>query len=582
MVVNRMPKTTKDKSSKKREAHGHMMQVEDITSKIKDLSDYDITHLIFELETHQLELETQNIELQQTQNKLENLNTQYKNLYNRAPVGYLTLDRKGIIQNANLTSSLFLSVPTAELLHSKLSDYILPEDQDTYHLHLMNALKTKQAASCELRIDGDIHRWVALDSTSTLDPETQHQIINIAIIDINARKVAQEEKDAIQVELNQVYKMEALGQLTGGIAHDFNNILAIINGFTILGKKEAKSEGLSKIENYLNKIEDASNRGVDLVKKLLIYSHKSSFKLETISLKELINNDLKIAYPIFPSRIKFILDTDLDNDAVCVEPIQFSQLFLNVLTNARDAMDGKGTIKIKISSRKKVNSKCSSCLSNITGDWIELCISDNGPGIKPSIINQIFNPFFSTKAIGKGTGLGLSVIHGIIHSFSGHVTIENNADNGCSVKFFLKAVEQTPEVSSKICTSNHLISHHGQREKLLILDDEKHLTEYWGTILKDHGYLVTELTSSLEALKRISENPDEFSLLISDQTMPDMNGNELIEKLDKAGISIPVIINSGQRESLPKHIIDDKRVLFLNKPVPQEQMLDAIRDLLKS
>jgi signal transduction histidine kinase len=254
-------------------------------------------------------------------------------------------------------------------------------------------------------------------------------------VEIEERKLAEDERKKLQTQLLQAQKMEAVGQLTGGIAHDFNNILAAMLGYAQLAHTLSEKEEHEKLCKYLSEILKSGERARDLIAKMLAYSRKSgsvSTQISKISIHGMIDEALSMLASLIPSSIH--IDTDIDDDIpnIALDGTQFQQLLINLCINARDAMNGKGNLRI---GAKHFNGSivCDSCHKPHHGSYIELYVEDDGGGIPDDIKTKLFEPFFTTKEVGQGTGMGLAMVHGILHSHQGHLVVESKV--GVGTKF---------------------------------------------------------------------------------------------------------------------------------------------------
>ncbi len=247
--------------------------------------------------------------------------------------------------------------------------------------------------------------------------------------DITKRKQAETEQLHLQRELHQARKMEALGQLTGGIAHDFNNILGIILGNTELALGLATHNSEPRLAKYLVQIEKTGGRARDLIAQMLAFSRSESDDKQPLQLQSLIQSDLTMLRSMLPTSIEIKVEFE-EVAAVLMNPVQLNQLLMNLCINARDAMEGKGVITIRLSSAINVDVECVTCHQRVTGDWVELAVTDGGSGIDPDVLEFIFDPFYTTKDVGMGSGMGLSVIQGIMRSHKGHVLVETEQGKG--------------------------------------------------------------------------------------------------------------------------------------------------------
>jgi len=259
------------------------------------------------------------------------------------------------------------------------------------------------------------------------------------------RLEAVENKVALQRQLQQAQKMEAIGQLTGGIAHDFNNILASIMGYTELLKDKAIIVGDSKMQYYLEQIYISSERARDLVAKMLAFSRESKTGGQALSLLPVLEDSLTMLGSIMTPSIELHTDFEVDLPMVLSNPLQIHQLVMNLCINARDAMHDNGRIDIGLKLVQLNGELCDSCHDQIDGEYVELSVKDTGTGIESQILERIFEPFFTTKSLGKSTGMGLSLVHGILHELGGHILVESSPDTGTLFRLLFVISEQPLE-----------------------------------------------------------------------------------------------------------------------------------------
>ncbi len=401
------------------------------------------------------------------------------------------------------------------------------------------------------------------------------------ILDITEREKAESEQALLQRELQQARKMEALGQLTGGIAHDFNNILGIILGYTDFALDQSIQDGHADMVEYLRHVEKAAERAKGLVSQMLSFSRSKASDDKPLQLQPLLAEDIEMLRSTLPASIEIDSEMREDLPSVVMDPVQLNQLLMNLSINARDAMDGKGRLTIRLGWAVELELECAACRKKVSGDWIELSVSDTGSGIGPDVLERIFDPFYTTKGVGKGTGLGLSVIHGIVRSHGGHILVDTEVGKGTTFRVLFKPVrEETQEKPGSVGSSSELLR--GQGEHLLVLDDEPDLGNFLGDLLKSSGYQTTVMTDSRETLELFREKPDEFAMLITDQTMPGMTGVELVKAIRKIRPEIPVILNSGFSDHIDASAAAELDITYMEKPLRAKTLIQTIGELIQS
>lgn len=388
------------------------------------------------------------------------------------------------------------------------------------------------------------------------------------------------DRQKLQRQLLQSQKMESIGQLTGGIAHDFNNMLASILGYTdLLQDIYRKEKNNSKEQIYLSRIEKSGERARDLVSQMLAFSRGGSSEPVPVLLEEKINESLKMLLATIPSSIELKVDVVDGELMVLIDPVQFHQLLMNLCINARDAMNGAG--KIDIVAQKVVldDEECASCFSGLDGEYVELLVRDTGAGMENQLQERIFDPFFTTKDVGKGTGMGLSMVHGIMHEHKGHILVDSILGEGTSFHLLFPVLNQT-ELSCDIEKETEVVAQHAETKHILVIDDNVDVAEFEQEILLNHGYRVTMKTSSVEALDLFKQDPHEFDLVLTDQTMPGMTGVEIVREILAISPQMPVIMCSGYSEQVDELGAEKLGVYkFLNKPIDIKKLIAAINEI---
>ena len=534
----------------------------------------DPLELIHELRTFQVELELQNEELHRSQQELMEFKMRYAELYDFTPVGYVCLDKKGSILNANLTLADMLSTERSSIINRPLSGYILSEDEDIYYRHLRDLAELKNRQICELRMtrsDGtlvDVQLESIVFSYQSWRPEQYRTVI----IDISPRKQMEKEREELRIQLHQIHKMESIRTIAGGIAHDFNNILFIIIGNVELAFEETRD--WHPAYPKLKTIRAAALRAAGIVKLLLSFSQASKQEQGPTDLISVIKDALVLLRATIPTTIG--IHTEFPDGAVMIlsDKIQIGQILMNLCTNASQAMEQTGgLLEIRVGTRVLPEGSAGACPA---GEYAEITVSDNGPGIELGLLGRIFDPYFTTREVGKGSGLGLAVVYTIVKNHKGTITVENRPEGGARFTMLLPMVEQKLEIPIKPMDE----SFHGT-ERILFVDDEANLTEMALESLKWFDYRVEAMSDPEDALALFKLNPGYFDLVITDMTMPKMTGATLAEKLIRIRPDIPILLCTGHSS-----LIDEERArqlgiaAYMMKPVSMTEIAKTIRKLM--
>lgn len=414
--------------------------------------------------------------------------------------------------------------------------------------------------------------------------EVVNELNNLATMIIE-QQLQRDTKEKIQQQLNHSQKMDSLGHLTGGIAHDFNNILGSIIGYNSLSKKVAKELSSDKLIEYLGEVGIAAERARDLISQMMVFSRSEPTKQIVIDGQMVIKEVLQLIRSMIPTSIDISANYSSHCPKIKINPISLHQVLLNHLINAKDAIpDENGTIQVNMFPAFRVSQTCQSCHERFKGNYVAIQISDDGHGIPSEVISKIFNPFFTTKDVGRGTGMGLSVVHGILHDVNAHITVKSQVNKGTKITLYFP--EADPEEASDSNITEPLIADSlenvGKGQHIMVIDDDVPLSLLFSEILESHGYEVSRYQYPQEALIKFKEDVDKFDLVITDQTMPRMTGDELALEILNINPDMPIIICTGYSEKITTPMIKKMGIRgILRKPVEIYTLLDAVDKSLK-
>ncbi|MDM8515251.1 response regulator [Desulfobacterales bacterium HSG16] len=395
--------------------------------------------------------------------------------------------------------------------------------------------------------------------------------------DITQSRQAEKEKAHLKAQLAQSQKMEAVGTLAGGIAHDFNNILGIILGYSELILFTVNDHSIrSNIDNIMK----AGNRAKELIHQLLSFTRKTEQIPKPVKISLIIKETIKLLRSSIPAHIDIRSKISSQNDIVTADPTQIHQILLNLCTNAAHSMDEAGGIlDVVLTTDTQLDKQDAENNQDISpGRYLKLVVKDTGSGIDPSIVDKIFDPYFTTKGLGEGTGMGLSMVHGIVKAHKGAITVSSKLEKGSIFTILLPAAEIS-EVS--IPRSENVIPV-GSNENILLIDDESMILEVTSKMLERLGYRVCASENPQKALELFQDQKDMFDLVITDMNMPYMTGDMLAMKILAIRPDIPIIICTGYN----KRITHEKaRELgarkLLAKPLNKQKLAAAVRDVLE-
>ena len=364
----------------------------------------------------------------------------------------------------------------------------------------------------------------------TIDNE-HHESYRALIATMNISEYKQMEE-----KFRQSPKMESIGTLAGGIAHDFNNILSSIIGFSELALSNIDKG--TELEDDIQEVKMAGMRAKDLVKQILTFARQSEEEVKPIQVNIIVKEVLKFIKSSIPSTIQ--INDKVNSDSIIMgSQTQIHQVLMNLCTNAAQAMEDKGGI-LEVSVNDTTIDRTAMIPDLRPGEYIEIKVADTGMGIAPQHIHNIFEPYFTTKAVGEGTGMGLAVVHGIVENYGGQITVDSTIGKGTCFTIYLPITKKRKvhinAVKEDLPVGN---------ENIMFVDDEASIAKMGSRALEQLGYAVTARTSSVEALELFKSKPQAFDLVVTDMTMPNMTGDQLAGELMKIRSDIPVVLCTG-------------------------------------
>ncbi|MGD8483733.1 MAG: MASE3 domain-containing protein [Thioalkalispiraceae bacterium] len=507
----------------------------------------------------------------------------YKSLVENLPIKYFlySIDKNG--------NYVYVSPSVTQVLGYKQRDFL--QYHDTYmtdnpvnrikQQNRISILKDENAEPYEIEYMNSDGQTCLMELSESLVKDEHGQVIGIDGIahDITDKKRIEIETEQLHRQLQQAQKMEAIGQLTGGIAHDFNNILASILGYADLARERFAEDKEGKLHAYLTEIHTAGGRARDLIAQMLAYSRGGSSNPRPHQIEPLVKEVTKLLQSTIPSSISVNYEFEKNLPKMIFDPVQIHQVIMNLCINSRDAMEGHGQIVIHVFKDSVSDAHCDSCHKSVTGEYMVIEVRDTGPGITSEVKQRMFDPFFSTKETGQGTGMGLSVVHGIVHEHQGHILVDSDSGTGTTFKLYfpIKAIDS--EVIETSTLPEPVKHGHGH---ILIVDDDESVAGFFAEYLESHGYEATTFYDPVSAIEQFAREPSKYDLVVTDQVMPEINGDELSEILLSRRPDLPIILCSGYSEyQHDESSTQQGRVQYLSKPVEGEKLLKVINESLK-
>jgi PAS domain S-box-containing protein len=388
---------------------------------------------------------------------------------------------------------------------------------------------------------------------------------------------ATEERERLMAALRQSQKMEAVGTLAGGIAHDFNNMLTPILGYTELVMAKLPSEDTLRKE--LGKVKKSALRAKDLVRQILAFSRQKGQELACVALQPVLGECLKMLRSTLPATIAFSEDIAQDCGQIMADPIQIQQILINLCTNAAHAMEENGGT-LEVSLREIVVNPGETLAGQDfrPGKYLRLVVSDTGCGMDKATLERIFEPYFTTKEQGKGTGIGLALVHGIVKGHGGHVSVYSEPGQGTTFSLYFPVCCDANGESPRAADAD---IPHGS-ERMLLVDDEEDVLNMLKEMSEHLGYRVTAVSDSTEAYALFQSRPEDFDLVVTDQTMPGLTGTVLAQKIFSLKPGMPIIICTGFSETLTNGKAQELGLAgYIMKPVVMGDFARVVRRALE-
>jgi PAS domain S-box-containing protein len=461
-----------------------------------------------------------------------------------------------------------------------LDELFHPEDRERWGQHVHPADEAGKLLGLEFRIITKVGqmRWVSHICAEIHDETGSFLGWRGDLVDITERKLAEEEKDKLELQFQQAQKMESVGRLAGGVAHDFNNMLGVILGHTELAMRQGAPG--HPLQAHLREISKAAERSANLTRQLLAFARKQTVAPRELDLNATVTGMLTMLQRLIGEDISLVWQPLEELWPVKMDPSQFDQLLVNLCINARDAIDDVGTIAIETGNRVFDEDYCASHLGFKPGDYVRLTISDNGCGMDKEIVAHIFEPFFTTKGIGKGTGLGLATVYGVVKQNNGFVNVYSEPGQGTIFTIYLpRHVGNGAQVQTAKPAGPAI----GGQETILLVEDDPAILHMITIMLEGMGYMVLAANFPDKAIRFAKEHDGEIRLLITDVIMPEMNGRDLAMNLVSLNPRIKCLFMSGYTaDIIAHHGVLDAGVSFIQKPFSMQELATTVRKVLDS
>lgn len=530
-----------------------------------------------------IELELQNEELR----RKDASQARYYDLYDNAPVGYLTLIDQDLILEANNTAGTLLGMARRELFKRPITQFIYKEDQDIYYLFRKQLFKPDEPRMCELRMikhDGTPF-WVNMTTTAVAKTDDVFVVesfkgwpaFRVVINNISALKLAEEKKKNLEKKIFHLRKEEAVGRLAGSVANDFNNMFGVIVGHAEMALEH--SDKTNPIHTHLMEIRKATMRSFELTKQLLAFAKKQSIAPKVINIHKTIEGLLPMLQRLISKNIQLSWLHGAGAWPIMMDPSQLEQILINLVINANDAIVGAGKITIETGISHFDENYCSNYPDLTPGEYMRIGVGDDGCGMNKEIQEHIFEPYYTTKSDDKGIGLGLATVYSAVKQNKGFIDVYSEPGYG---SMFLLYFPRFAEQANLIKKNNQKEKVSVEQQTILVVEDEIAILDLTSKILEKMGYSVISASTPTQAINLARQHADKISLLLTDIIMPDMNGIDLVGYLLSFLPNLKYLFMSGYTAN----IIDYKNGLdieknFIQKPFSLKDLTVKVRKTLE-
>jgi PAS domain S-box-containing protein len=500
----------------------------------------------------------------------------FRDLFNSITDLIYTQDMEGHFTSANPALQRLFGYQADEFIGHRATDFMEPEFEPDFNSRYLEVVKKQghhEGVACYFKKNKE---KIYIEYKSSLVPLAGGEPYISGIgRDVTEKILSEKTLSKLQEQVIQSQKMESIGTLAGGIAHDFNNILFPIMGNTEMLLTDTPED--SPFRTSLKEIYTATLRAKELVKQILTFSRQESSGLTLMKMQPVVKEALKLIRSTIPTTIEIKQDINPDCGVIKADPTQIHQIVMNLATNAYHAMEEKGG-EMEISLKEMEFGTLDLTYPDMKpGSYACLIVTDTGVGMDINLTDKIFNPFFTTKAIGKGTGMGLSVVHGIVTAMGGAIQVYSESEKGSEFHVYLPI--ETSSFKKQNTQAKEPIQ--GGIEHILLVDDEEAILTMEKRMLTRLGYQVTSHVSSIEALEVFRANTDKFDLIITDMAMPNMPGDKLSAELIKIRPDIPILLCTGFSETISEEKAASLGIKgFILKPIVMKDFFQKIREVL--
>jgi len=480
----------------------------------------------------------------------------------------LVVDKYGAFLRVSPSCRAILGYAPEEMIGRNGTEFVYPDDLEATRGEMRLARHAGLSRNFQCRYSHKDGHPVTLSWTGLWSqPDSQYFFIGRDMSD----------RIALESQLRQSQKMEAVGQLTGGVAHDFNNLLTVIIGMTELLSDAIGDNPL--LGPTVRAIDEAASRGAQLTQRMLAFARKQPLQARNIDLNEIVTRAGGMLQRTIGEDIHIRLSLEANLWPALADPSQIEDVILNLAVNARDAMPSGGELLIETTNTHLDEQYASQNLEVLPGDYVSVVVTDSGSGMPPDVVERVFEPFFTTKEVGKGTGLGLSMVYGFVKQSRGHVKVYSEVGHGTSIKLYLPRAQIAGGEGAQ--ANARPAANPGGSESILVVEDSPTVRSMSAGILRALGYRVREAEDGPTAVRILKEVGD-IDLLFTDLIMPNgIDGQELWRQARALRPGLRALFTSGYSEQFLKgRGATEEGIPLLNKPYRTRALAEAIRRVL--
>ncbi len=501
----------------------------------------------------------------------------FRRVFQEAPIGILLLGGDGRIRESNDAAETVLGLAAAELIDHPLADFVDANDHEGLQADIAQAATDPtRPATRTVRLNGRAAgqaQFFFRRIDTAEEGEAADATLIVHVIDVSEQKRLEE-------QFAQSQKMQAVGQLAGGVAHDFNNLLTAMIGFCDLLLQRHRPGDPSFAD--IMQVKQNANRAANLVRQLLAFSRQQTLRPQVLDVTDVLAELAHLLRRLIGENIELDLVHGRDLGLVKVDQGQLEQVIINLVVNARDAMRSGGNLAVRTANHALSRPQRLGDEEMPAGEWVRIDVIDNGTGIDPAVLPRIFEPFFSTKAVGSGTGLGLSTVYGIVRQTGGFITVESRVGEGTTFTIFLPRHYPAPEALSAPGTDGGTTaSDLTGAGRIVLAEDEEAVRAFSARALRNKGYDVLEAPNGEQAIVLFEESELPIQLLITDVVMPGIDGPTLIARIRERWPETRVLCISGYAEERMQDSLSGlPDVHFLAKPYSLKDLAATVKEAL--